>query len=535
MTRKCVFCKETNYKNAYSFFSAPKDPELRKKWEAAIGIENYAVTDETYVCSKHFHKDDIITHWVSGVPPHVISIEYKKCRLRPGAIPGRNYHLEHKTNDQKRSNNSNTNKYESSPAKLKKVGSTEETRKHFLIPRIDTKLQTNNNENHRITSLHRQSSVEYNDSSRKNKEHSDLSKNSVIKVELYENGSNTGNTSKCDFKIKETLGRNAKQTKENRTVYIIKSEIDSNTNLMKDIYSKEKKEEKDQECKEDSYLNKPKKISESSKMFYVVNGEKASVQVWEPKLRKDDTSKEKSVDNFEVRENLYIKKEIADNLDYDQVPICSPLSLYNELENSEMLFEDLLEVCTEVLLPRGWSCLVTSKGHTTTIVYLYMGMTKGGMPFMEKQVFIKSDMMLHCVAVNKEINPFVHNLIKEGKHLKVQSLLDIQELIDEFDQRIICQGIYNPEGYQELRSIRTVYKDGIKWRHILCPLIINNDSLRCTRCATLSRALQCKSKNSLSSFYNSAIFKKKQQKAYIIRQKCKRVRKHDRRYESKSV
>lgn len=74
MTRKCVLCKETNYRNTYSFFSAPKDPETRKKWQNAIAIENYAVTDDTYVCSKHFHKDDIITHWVSGVPPHVVTV-----------------------------------------------------------------------------------------------------------------------------------------------------------------------------------------------------------------------------------------------------------------------------------------------------------------------------------------------------------------------------------------------------------------------------------------------------------------------------
>lgn len=74
MTRKCVLCKETNYRNTYSFFSAPKDPETRKKWQDAISIENYSVTDDTFVCSKHFHKDDVITHWVSGVPPHVITV-----------------------------------------------------------------------------------------------------------------------------------------------------------------------------------------------------------------------------------------------------------------------------------------------------------------------------------------------------------------------------------------------------------------------------------------------------------------------------
>lgn len=71
MTRKCALCKETNYKrNNYSFFSAPKDAETRKKWQ--IVIKNDTVTDDTYVCSKHFQKNDIITHWVSGIPPQVI-------------------------------------------------------------------------------------------------------------------------------------------------------------------------------------------------------------------------------------------------------------------------------------------------------------------------------------------------------------------------------------------------------------------------------------------------------------------------------
>lgn len=74
MTRKCALCKQTNNKNGYSFFSAPKDPKIRKKWQIALAMENYIVTDDTFVCSKHFHKNDIITHWISGVPPQVIKV-----------------------------------------------------------------------------------------------------------------------------------------------------------------------------------------------------------------------------------------------------------------------------------------------------------------------------------------------------------------------------------------------------------------------------------------------------------------------------
>lgn len=76
MTRKCAICKETNYRNASSFFSAPKDPQTRQLWQEAIGIENYVVKDETYVCSKHFYPTDIITHWFSGVPPNVITVSF---------------------------------------------------------------------------------------------------------------------------------------------------------------------------------------------------------------------------------------------------------------------------------------------------------------------------------------------------------------------------------------------------------------------------------------------------------------------------
>jgi len=115
-------------------------------------------------------------------------------------------------------------------------------------------------------------------------------------------------------------------------------------------------------------------------------------------------------------------------------------AVYNEIDENKLLFEDFLEMCTEVSIPRGWSCLVTSKGHDTTIVYLCMNITKDGMPFVEKQIFIKSDMMLRHVAVNREIDPLIHNLVKDKEHSKLKNLLDIETFIDEFDQRIICQG-----------------------------------------------------------------------------------------------
>lgn len=270
-------------------------------------------------------------------------------------------------------------------------------------------------------------------------------RNSLIKIELSENGSNTSKILHEESKSKESYEKNLKHAKRSKTVYQKEDSITSDTNTMEDMTFENKREEQIRTCKEDNYSNVSKKISESSFKFNNVSErDDTSAQLWsKQKITKENTSaEEKPMDSsFNETENLYATNQIVNNLNYNQLNTC--YSMYNDIEESEMLFEDLLEVCTEVLLPRGWSCLVTSKGHTTTIVYLYMGMTKSGMPFTEKQVFIKSDMILHCAAANREINPLIHNLIREGKHLKVQNLLDIEELIDEFDQRTVCHGMYN--------------------------------------------------------------------------------------------
>ncbi|XP_076762074.1 uncharacterized protein LOC143430010 [Xylocopa sonorina] len=487
MTRKCVLCKETNYRNTYSFFSAPKDPEMRKKWQNAIGIENYAVTDDTYVCSKHFHKNDIITHWVSGVPPHVISIKYKKCRLRPGAVPGKHYHLKENLKDQ---NSDDSDSNMNSLTNDDKIHTTEGKEQNFLIRRTEEKLQTNNDENPKISpTQHQQSSQDI-------------------------NGHNYNESSK----------RNSNQTKQTKVINIVEDSIISEKKSIEDKNSeKEKKEKQNELFKDDSYSNLSDKISESSSKIYNVS-EEDETMAWSPRTLK----KEKSTDhNYLGMEAVYIKTEM-DNFNYNELD--TYYSTYNEIDQNEMLFEDLLEVYTEVALPRGWSCLVTSKGHTTTIVYLYMGITKAGMPFTEKQVFVKSDMVLHCAAVNTEINPLIHNLIREGKHLKVQSLVDIEELIDEFDQRTVCLGIYNTEGFRDFNRIKIAYKDGVQWRHVQCPLIVNNDSSRCTKCISLSHTLQTKSK-SLVFLNNPLIFTEEQHRVHSIRQKYKRMRRQDHEYE----
>ncbi|OAD59988.1 hypothetical protein WN48_07833 [Eufriesea mexicana] len=512
MTRKCVLCKETNYRNTYSFFSAPKDPETRKKWQNAIAIENYAVTDDTYVCSKHFHKDDIITHWVSGVPPHVITIKYKKCRLRPGAVPGKSYHLKENIRVQE-----NLDDPDSSINKFDKINTIKEEETDFLIPRTEKRLQINNDESYKITSLHYQFSQDFNGYNYNSME------NSLNKIKFSENGSNVNNIYYVGPQIKESSEYNLNQMKQNKSINLMEKNVISNINL---IENKDRKEKQNQIPKEDFYCNTSKKVLESSSKNYIFDGHET--MVWKHKTVKKDIPKEELIDNnFKATENVYIKNQIVHNLNYNQLDTYYPM--FNEINENEMLFEDLLEVCTEVLLPRGWSCLVTSKGHTTTIVYLYMGMTKSGMPFTEKQVFIKSDLMLHCAVENREINPLIHNLIREGKHLKIQNLLDIEEVIDEFNQRTICQGIYTTERFQNINRIIVAYKDGIKWRHVLCPLIVNNDSLRCTKCISLSHTLRYKSKNLIFP-HNSSILKKQQQNVDSIHQRYKRVRRQDHGY-----
>ncbi|XP_076294255.1 uncharacterized protein LOC143215743 [Lasioglossum baleicum] len=460
MTRKCVMCKETNYKNSYSFFSAPKDPETRQKWQEAIAIENYEVTDDTYVCSKHFYRDDIITHWVSGVPPYVITIKYKKCRLRPGAVPDKNYHEENEDIGQEHSD-------------------CYDEGKDFGVPRTEEKLEINCYEKHRPIPLHYKYSREFHDHN-----YMPNAKSNTMMEELEDD---------TDTFVDAGLNEDTSSNNEEVDQYEI--------------------------CTEDSRVNDAEVESESNSKVSGPSKE-TEMQFWDNIVIKDEP-----MDNgYKENESLSTEKQMSSNCNQ------SASTAYNNYEENEMLFEDLLEICTEVVLPRSWSCLVMSTGHTTTVVYVYMAMTKSGMPFMEKQVFIKSDMIIHCVAVNREINPLIHNLIKEGKNLRVQNLLDIEELIDEFDQRMICQGIYNDEGFRKVTGIKIAYKDGVKWRHILCPLIMNNGSLRCTRCITLSNRLQRRSKTRHPLSYNLPMFTRNDQRLHTLRHKYKRTKNQARKH-----
>lgn len=219
---------------------------------------------------------------------------------------------------------------------------------------------------------------------------------------------------------------------------------DNNRNL--NVFTETIIESTDMNREESQVPNEPSLMKASNKMtacrrYDSSKEDRMSMGIWQHDIVPVNSYlREKSVDsNSKTINDLYIDTRVLKALNYDHSDMQNRPAYIDNGEN-EILFEDFLEVCAEVPVPRGWSCLVTSKGHSTTVVYLCMSVTKTGLPFVEKQVFLRSDMVLHCVAANREINLLAHNLVKEGERIKVKSLLDIEELIDEFDRRVVCQG-----------------------------------------------------------------------------------------------
>ncbi|XP_070166302.1 uncharacterized protein [Polyergus mexicanus] len=481
MTRKCALCKESNYKrNNYSFFSAPKDTETRRKWQNALAIKNYTVTDDTYICSRHFHENDIITHWISGVPPQVIKIKYKKCRLRPGAVPSRNFHS---VSNMQSTDKDSLNQQEVDIKNLisRKEQASEES-ETFLIPRRKKSLSDNEDTENENTDVHYHTYSKSQDYVYNSKE------NDNLYIQLSKNMDKEDDVSMQDSKLKKlkpdikesvkTLRHDNSLNPDFVEVTTESMNADKKRNQISNKLTRAKTFNKTMECNIERY--------ESSEEDGI------SLETSEYDIEYDTANsfpKEKPVeDNLRMPNDLYIDNRELATLDYDCLDM-QDKEAFDEVSENEILFEDFLEVYTEVSIPRGWSCLVTSKGHGTTVVYLCMGITNDGLPFVEKQVFIRSDMVLHCAAANREIDPLMHNLVKERKHSKVKNLLDIEIFIDEFDQRVICQGLNDPEDFENVDIIEIAYKDGIRWRHISCPLIVNNNSSRCTKCTMLLHLL----------------------------------------------
>ncbi|XP_011258398.1 uncharacterized protein LOC105252625 isoform X2 [Camponotus floridanus] len=466
MTRKCALCKESNYKkNNYSFFSAPKDAETRRKWQNALAIKNYIVTDDTYVCSRHFHKNDIITHWISGVPPQVIKIKYKKCRLRPGAVPIRNFHLV---------NNLSTNKdslsqHEIDIRNLTPREETSEESEIFLIPRRKKSLSDNEDAENENTNVHYHT---YSKSQDYNSEEND---------DLYIQLSREMDKEDIDISINDSKLKKLKsEIKE--SVKTLKCDNNYNPDFIEIMTNEDKK--KTQISSKLIRAKKFNKATECSIERYDSSEDETSMKTLQHNVDSVRSYSKKKPMKKLIRNDLYINNKELATLNYNCLDMQN--KVFDAVSENEILFEDFLEVCTEVSIPHGWSCLVTSKGHGTTVVYLYMGITKDGLPFVEKQGFIRSDMVLHCAVANREIDPLMHNLVKERK---MRNLLDIEIFIDEFDQRVICQGIHDRKNFQDFDMTKVAYEDGIRWRHVSCSLIVNNNSSRCTKCAKLSHIL----------------------------------------------
>ncbi|KAL6446838.1 hypothetical protein ACFW04_001340 [Cataglyphis niger] len=481
MTRKCALCKESNYKrNNYSFFSAPKDAETRRKWQNALAIKNYTVTDDTYVCSRHFHKNDIITHWISGVPPQVIKIKYKKCRLRPGAVPSKNFHS---VSNLQSTDKDNLNQHEVDVKNLtsKKEQALEEN-EIFLIPRRKKSLSDNEDAENENTD------VRYHTYSKSQSYVYNSEENDDLYIQLSKNMDKEDNVSMDDSKLKKLkpdIKESVKTFRRDNSLNLDFVEVTTES------VNVDKKRNQISNKLSATHAKRFNKTTECSIERYDSSEEDGiSMETSEYDIDSAHSfSKETPIeDNLRMPNDLYIDNRELATLDYDCLNI-QDKETFDTVSENEILFEDFLEVCTEVSLPRGWSCLVTSKGHGTTVVYLCMGITKDGLPFVEKQVFIRSDMVLHCAAANREIDLLMHNLVKEKKHSKMRNLLDIEIFIDEFDQRIICQGLNDLRDFENVDIIEIAYKDGIKWRHISCPLIVNNNSSRCTKCTTLSHLL----------------------------------------------
>ncbi|XP_046384984.1 THAP domain-containing protein 2-like [Ischnura elegans] len=64
MPRSCVApgCTEGygSKKSTFSFFSAPKDPVKRSKWQAAIPRVNFELKAGQVLCERHFMPHDIV-------------------------------------------------------------------------------------------------------------------------------------------------------------------------------------------------------------------------------------------------------------------------------------------------------------------------------------------------------------------------------------------------------------------------------------------------------------------------------------------
>lgn len=362
----------------------------------------------------------------------MLQIKYKKCRLRPGAVPIRNFHSVNNSSI----DNDSINQHEINIKNLTPKKEASEESEIFLIPRRKESFSDNEDaENKNSLSDNEDAENEntdvdyhtYSISQDYNSEENDdfyiqLSTdmdNDDINISMHDS-----KLKKLKSEMKESIKRFKYDNNCSPDFIEVKTESMNEDKKNTQIPSKlihTKKFNKVTECSIERYDSSEDETSVKTLQYHV-----DSMRSY---------SKKKSMNKLRIHNDLYINNREFVTLNYNCLDTQS--KMFDTVSENEILFEDFLEVCTEVSIPHGWSCLVTSKGHGTTVVYLYMGITKDGLPFVEKQGFIRSDMVLHCTVINREIDPLMYNLVKERK---MRNLLDIEIFIDEFDQRVICQG-----------------------------------------------------------------------------------------------
>lgn len=284
-----------------------------------------------------------------------MQIKYKKCRLRPGAVPGRNLYI---------------------ASDLQSVDKKDALDRCKVIAKnlsISKKKQTLKENKTILSSRERKNNLNDNEDTC----------NEVTNIYYY---------------IKQSKPQDCEENNESKNIRIL------------------------EDIKHSSQLKKSRSMRKEPAEIPEYNNNPANETV-ECNIRKSNSSKKYSAQFGPKNKDINNTSKTV-----------------NKINQNKILFEDFLEVYTEVTIPRGWSGLVTSKGHGTTVVYLCMNVTTNGLPFVEKQVFIKSDMILRYAVANREIDPLMYNLVTERKFTKVKNLIDIEMLIDEFNQRVVCQG-----------------------------------------------------------------------------------------------
>ncbi|XP_044010209.1 uncharacterized protein LOC122853863 [Aphidius gifuensis] len=85
MGRTCIVRDCYEAKN--TLFSVPKDSQLFDAWKSNLPELKKPLSTSSYVCEKHFHPSDLITHYVQKLPSETWSYPFGRKRLKPKAVP----------------------------------------------------------------------------------------------------------------------------------------------------------------------------------------------------------------------------------------------------------------------------------------------------------------------------------------------------------------------------------------------------------------------------------------------------------------